>query len=143
MQGNIVKEEPGKFKNSTWDDFYSYGVMYMSIIERSSVRKEVFTPVIIYNMCATAIEKLIMGVLILHGTLPFCHTLSGMAEFSKSIIGLDETLVNDMNIMDSMQMICLEESFSSKEPDLEDVPFFIDVMKRVYNKTELHLKSGV
>lgn len=139
--GEVIKNDSVKYKNSTWDDFYSYGVMYKSIVERSFKRKEVFTPVIIYNMSATAIEKLIMGVSILNGTLPFCHTLSGLAEFSKNTLRFDEQLVNDMNIMDSMQMICSEDDISSKVPGIEDVPFFVDVMKRIYQKTELYLKS--
>ncbi len=131
-----------KTENPTWNEFYSEGILYMRTAEKSIRRAEIFTPVIIYNVTAIAIEKLLMGACLSGGHLPFCHTLSGMADYAKSIIGLDENLVNDMNIMDSMQMICLEESFSSKEPDLEDVPFFIDVMKRVYFKTEQHLKTG-
>lgn len=141
MNVGVETNDSKKYKNSTWDDFYSYGVMYMSIVEKSAARRDHFTPVLIYNMSAIAIEKLIMGVLIQNGTLPFCHTLSGMAEFSKNIIGFDEGLVNDMNVMDSMQMICSEDDISSKIPEIEDVPFFINVMKRIYQQTELYLKS--
>lgn len=132
-----------KTENPSWNEFYSQGILYMRTAEKSVRRTEIFTPVIIYNVTAIAIEKLLMGACLSGGQMPFCHTLSGMADYAKNIIGLDEQLVNDMNVMDGMQMICLEESFSSKEPEIEDVPFFIDVMKRVYNQTELHLKSGV
>lgn len=129
-----------KYKNSTWNDFYIHGVQYMIAVEKSVRQSGLFTPVIIYNMSAMAIEKLLMGVLILHGDLPYTHTLSGMADFAKNIVGLDEKLVEDMNIMDSMQMICSEDDKSLKEPGAEDIPFFIDVMKRVFLKTESFLK---
>jgi len=129
-------------QNSSWNDFYKQGIQYMRTTERSVMRGDIFTPVIMYNMSAIAIEKLIMGACMFEGKLPFCHTLSGMADFSREILGLDEQLVSDMNLMDDMQMICSEDDVSLKEPDIGDVPFFIDVMKRIFAKTESHIKSG-
>ena len=131
-----------KYKNSTWDEFYSHGIQYMKTVEKSGERKDLFTPVIIYNMSALAIEKLLMGVLILHGDLPYSHTLGGMADFAKNILGLDDKLVNDMSIMGEMQMICSEDDISFRDPKSEDIPFFIDVMKRIYTQTELFLNPG-
>jgi hypothetical protein len=113
----------------------------MKTVEKSAEGKNIFTPVIIYNMSAMAIEKLLMGVLILHGDLPYSHTLGGMADFAKNIVGLDDKLVNDMSIMGEMQMICSEDKISFKEPASEDISFFIDVMKRIHNHTESFINS--
>lgn len=130
-------------ENPTWNEFYSQGISYMQTAEKSIYRPKIFTPVIIYNISSIAIEKLLMGACLFGRMMPYSHTLSGMADFAKDVVGLDEKLVDDMNTMDGMQLICLEEYLLLKEPAVEDVPFFIDVMKRVYNKTEMHLKSGV
>jgi hypothetical protein len=130
-------------KNSSWVDFYNQGIQYMRATEKSVSRKEIFTPVIIYNMSSIAIEKLIMGACMFDGTLPFCHTLSGMAEFSKNILALDEQLIYDMNIMDKMQMICSADDIFCADPDYGDADFFIDVMRRIYVKTEHFIKSGI
>ena len=131
-----------KKSDSSWTDFYNQGVQYMVTAEKSVRHPDKFTPLIIYNLTAIAIEKLIMGVCTLHGTLPFCHTLSGMAGFVKDIIGLDEGLMSDMNLMDRMQQICSKDELFCEDPDVSDVPFFIDVMRRIFNRTELYLKSG-
>lgn len=131
-----------KYKNSTWNDFYDYGIQYMITAEKSVNHTDVFTPVIIYNISAIAIEKMIMGACMYYGELPPCHTLSGMADFAKNIIGLDEKLIDDMNRMDRMQMICSGDDLNSGEHFREDIPFCIDVMKRIFIKTELYLKSG-
>lgn len=127
--------------NKSWAEFYDQGIQYMHTAERSVIRPEKFSPLIIYNLAAIAIEKLIMGVCARHGSLPFCHTLSGMAGFVGNIIELDEKLVNDMNRMDMMQQICSEEELFCENPDRADVPFFIDVMKRVFIKTEIYMDS--
>jgi len=129
-------------KNRSWTEFYDYGTQYMHTVEKSVRNKDVFTPVIVYNMSAIAIEKLIMGACLYHGKIPYCHTLSGMADFAGGIMGFDDKLVEDLCLMDSMQMICSEDDKSSRKPADSDVPFFIDVMKRVFVKTELFLESG-
>lgn len=131
-----------KLKNSSWNDFYIQGIQYMHAAEKSIVRGDVFTPVIIYNISAIAIEKLIMGACMSAGELPLCHSLSGMADFAKNVIGLDQQLVDDMNLMDKMQMLCSADDISVKDPEIEDIPFFIDVMKRIFEKTELHIRAG-
>ncbi len=131
-----------KSSNTSWNDFYSQGIQYMKTAERSVIHPEKFTSVVIYNLTAIAIEKLIMGVCILHGTLPYCHTLSGMAGFAENIIGLDKKLVEDMNLMDRMQQICSEDELYCADPDAEDVEFFINVMKRIFVKTELYLNPA-
>jgi hypothetical protein len=113
----------------------------MKTVVKSSEGNNIFTPVIIYNMSAMAIEKLLMGVLVLHGDLPYSHTLGGMAEFAKDIVGLDDKLVDDMNIMGEMQMICSEDGILFKEPESKDISFFIDVMKRIHTQTESFINS--
>lgn len=128
--------------NRSWAEFYDQGVQYMHTAERSVIHPEKFTPLIIYNLAAIAIEKLIMGVCLRHGTLPFCHTLAGMADFVQSVITMDEKLFNDMKLMDTMQQICSEDQLFCDDPAREDVPFFIDVMKRIFIQTELYLNSG-
>lgn len=138
----ISKEGVMTYRNTTWDDFYYQGIQYMRTVEKSLVRQDIFTPVIIYNISSMAIEKILMGVFILHGELPFCHTLSGMAGSAKNIIGLDDQLIDDMTRMAGMQSICSVDDDCSSVPGCDDVPFFIDVMKRVFVKTELYLKSG-
>jgi len=128
--------------NGSWYEFYFQGRQYMKTAENGLTRSEVFTPVVIYNIASMAIEKMIMAVSILHGELPACHTLAGMARSAGNIMGFDDRLIEDMVTMDSMQMICTADEVCCTGPGIEDVAFFIDVMRRVYTKTEIYLKSG-
>jgi len=129
-------------QNSLPGDFYSCGIQYMNTTERSIMRRDKFNPVTIYNMSAIAIEKLIMGACITEGKLPFCQSLTSIAEYSKNVIGLDEKLVEDIKLMDSMQILYSEDDLTFRKPVKEDIIFFVDVMKRIFKKTEIFINCS-
>jgi hypothetical protein len=138
----ITGEERAMTKENAdvpWLDFCRHGMQYRNTAERSLKRSAIFKPDIIYNLAAMAIEKILMAAFTVHGNLPYSHTLSEMAAAAKDILALDENLVSDMEQMDRMQMICHEESAFYEEMKEADIPFFIDVMNRVFDKAEAYI----
>ncbi len=125
-----------------WVEFFTQGMQYRNTAEGSLKRPEIFKPDIIYNVAAMAIEKILMAVFSKHGQLPYSNTLSAMAGEAKEILAFDETLVSDMERMDRMQMICHEESIFCEDMKVTDVPFFLDVMKRVFDKSEAYINQA-
>lgn len=125
-----------------WAEFFTQGMQYRSTAEKSLKRPEIFKPDIIYNVAAMAIEKILLAVFSKHGQLPYSNTLSAMAAEAKEILAFDETLVSDMERMDRMQMICHEESVFCEDMKVTDVPFFLDVMKRVFDKSEAYINQA-
>ncbi len=128
-------------RNSSWNDFYSQGIQYMAAVERSVSNGDFFTPVLVYNITAIAIEKLIIGACMFSGNIPYSHTLSEMAGFAKNIINLDDTLADDLNTMDRLQMICSFDESVKINIEKDNIPFFLDVMKRIFEKTESYISS--
>jgi len=141
MSEKIAKDQIKKEDciDALWLDYFIQGLQYKNTAERSLKRPEVFKPDIIYNLAAMAIEKILMAAFIIHGNLPYSHTLSVMGSAAKNMLALDEALIFDMDRMDNMQMICLEETVSYGEMKYDDVPFFLDVMRRVFDKAEAYI----
>lgn len=129
--------------DAPWMDYFRQGIQYRNAAEGSLKRPEIFKPDIIYNLAAMAIEKILMAAFIINGNLPYSHTLSAMGSAAKGILTLDDKLLLDMDRMDSMQMICHTETASYEEMKYDDVPFFLDVMRRIFDKAEAYITRKV
>lgn len=129
-------------RDTGWYKYYREGVGYMTAAENSLNRPGVFTPVIVYNVASMAIEKLCIAAAMYSGRMPVCSTLAGMAEFAGINDESDEMLYSDLVRMDSMQDICSMDEARTADPGADDVPFFIDVVRRVFMKTEILFKPG-
>lgn len=129
-------------ENATWMSFFSDGIGFMKTAEGALSRPEIFTPVIVYNISAMAIEKLFMAVLSREGVMPASNTLHDMALLAKSYIDIDAALENDLARMDRMQMICSFDDDRSQSFGEKDSSFFIDVMKRVNSEVIKVIHGG-
>ena len=85
--------------------------------------KKVFTPVILYNVIAMAIEKFVMAALMSHGALPYNHTMTDLVE------AMDETFPNALArlkdgllMMDEYQDICDLDGFKITPPKRHEIP---------------------
>lgn len=85
--------------------------------------KQSFTPEILYNIVAMAIEKYVMAALMKHGELPYNHTMGDLVAameevFPEAIIELKDGLLN----LDRYQEICDVESFNIIPPGAHEIP---------------------
>ena len=91
-----------------WPRYQQEGEQFLHLAEQAHRRhKKAFTPTILYNLVAMAIEKLVMAALMRCGQLPDNHTLHDLVAalerwLPDSVRGLAEPLCQ----LDSFQDIC-------------------------------------
>lgn len=111
------------FPNSItdWRLYLRDGEQYLATAEGAAVRRrEVFTPEILYNLTAMAIEKLIMGFLMSRGDLAENHTMGDLLVAIKRHLALPQSLVDGLTYLDSFQEICDLDTYSRRAPTEEE-----------------------
>jgi hypothetical protein len=114
-----------------WMDFMTEGRGFHRTAAGAVKRPAVFTPGIVQNLCAMAIEKYFMAVFMLHGKLPANHTMQDMLVEGRALLGIPEELERKLLRMDELQQICSIEHFKIIEPGLEEVGDFLEALKAV------------
>ena len=72
-----IKREP----ITGWQEFLEEGNQFLATAVNAHAKsKKAFTPEILYNLVAMAIEKLIMALLMKSGNLPYNHTMHDLVE---------------------------------------------------------------
>jgi hypothetical protein len=125
--------------NEIWEQFYREGLDYLKTALNASNRPKVFTPVILYNISAMAIEKLFMGFLLYHKRLPENHTLEDLANEVTKVMPLSRKLKEKLLIMDSFQDICSIDQCGRKTLKEKDVRLFLSTALEVKIFTEKQL----
>lgn len=116
-----------------WEDFLKEGDAYLSTAFGAHAKKRrIFTPEILYNIIAMAIEKFSMAALMYHGALPYNHTMADLVQsldevFGKSLGDIGKALLN----FDKYQEICDIDAFKIVPPDSEDIPWMLDVAREM------------
>jgi len=106
-----------------WAEFMEEGDAYLKTARGGQNRPGIFTPEILYNVLAMAIEKHIMAALIYKGTLADNHTFTDMIHSAKEICPLDDAIVAKLIELESYQEICpVFEGYNRKEFPRDDVP---------------------
>ena len=106
-----------------WEQYRLEGQQYLNLADAAFTRKKAaFTPIILYNIFAMAIEKLVMGALMEVGRLPFNHTMYDLVEamelwLPEKIVGLGERL----RALDRYQEICDLENTRIIEPTVKEL----------------------
>ena len=95
-------------------------------------RREIFTPEILYNIIAMAIEKFVMAALMREGTMPYNHTMRDLVEameeiFPETIAEIKEGLLN----LDKYQDICDPYDFAIIQPERNEIPFMLKLAYRL------------
>jgi len=117
------------------EDYRKYvreGEQYLrTAVTAAARRKDVFTPEILYNLTAIAIEKFLMGFLMYHGTLADNHTMQDLSNAVEAIAGRQETLAGQLRYLDSFQEICDMDTYNRKAPEPGDIPKILGIGKDV------------
>ena len=118
-----------------WQDFMHDGKGFLkTAVTAHGKRKHAFTPVILYNLIAMAIEKFVMAALMRYGALPYNHTMKDLVEamdetFPGSINDIRESLLQ----FDEFQDICDLEGFSITPPEMEEIPAMLVLAGKMQN----------
>lgn len=116
-----------------WEDFLKDGEGFLrTAIGAHEKQRKVFTPEILYNIIAMAIEKFVMAALMRHGALPYNHTMKDLVEamdetFPAAIDDLREGLLK----MDQYQDICDLEGFSIIPPEMEEIQGMLEIARKL------------
>lgn len=106
-----------------WRQYIREGEQYLRCaVNAAEKRPGVFTPVILYNLIAMAIEKFLMGFLMHHGALAENHTMIDILRSVEKIIGPQRQMAEDFRYLDSFQEICDIDAYNRREPTMDEIP---------------------
>jgi hypothetical protein len=115
-----------------WQTFIDDGDRYLTAAAGGLKRRpEVFTPEILYNLVAMAIEKHAMGYLMHHHRMPDNHTLRDLMDALKELGGLDDRLYGRVVEMERFQEICSVFEYHRDIPDARDAAEFLEIGDQV------------
>jgi HEPN domain-containing protein len=107
---------------SDWREFIEDGEKYLrTAIHAAKKRREVFTPEILYNLTAMAIEKYLMGFLMYHGDMADNHTMRDLIESVERHVNMQPDLAESLLYLDSFQEICDLETYNRRAPSIEEI----------------------
>ena len=118
---------------SGWQDFLQEGEAFLKTgVNAYAQQRAAFTPEILYNIIAMAIEKLVMAALMKQGSLPYNHTMADLVEaMEETFPGALADLKKELLHLDSFQEICALDSYNITPPDREEIPAMLNVAQRV------------
>ena len=116
-----------------WEDFLKDGEGFLRTAAGAyKKQKKVFTPEILYNIIAMAIEKFVMAALMRHGALPYNHTMKDLVEamdetFPAAIDDLRDGLLK----MDQYQEICDLDGFRIIPPEMKEIKGMLEMAQKL------------
>ncbi len=118
--------------NEKWSEFVREGDAYLKAARGGQKRSGVFTPEILYNLLAMAIEKHIMAALIFKGTLADNHTFSDLINSARLFCPIDEAIATKLIEFESYQELCpIFEGYNRKEFPADKVAEMIHAAEEV------------
>lgn len=100
-----------------WRNYFHDGEKFLRTATAGQAgRPEIFTPEILYNVIAMAIEKFIMGFLMYHGDLADNHTMADLVRSMERHLALPPALARELRRLDSFQEICDQDSYNITPP---------------------------
>jgi len=117
-----------------WREYISDGGKFLhTAVNAAEKRPEVFTPEILYNLTAMAIEKFCMGYLMYHGDLADNHTMADLAEAVERHAGPQPELTKKLLFLDSFQEICDLSTYKRRPPNKEEIVQILAIGQEVNN----------
>ncbi|HIJ79789.1 MAG: hypothetical protein OEY01_13825 [Desulfobulbaceae bacterium] len=122
---------------SDWQVFLEQGNQFLATASKAFARqREVFTPEILYNLVAMAIEKLIMALLMKSGNLPYNHTMHDLVESMEEFLpGRLAGLGGELKGLDAFQEICEVDNFTIRVPAAAEVAGMLALARKVQELT--------
>ena len=116
-----------------WPEFLKDGNAYLRTAQGAYKKgNRIFTPEILYNIIAMAIEKFVMAALMSRGTMPYNHTMADLVEAMETIF---PHAINDIREgllkLDSYQDICDPYEFTIVEPENDEIPEMLNLAQRL------------
>ncbi len=123
-----------------WQTYRRDGGQFLHAAE-AAVRKGVvsFTPEVLYNLVAMAIEKLIMAFLMKNGDLAENHTMTDLLDALERHVGRHPQLTEDFAFLASFQDICELESYRRIDPTPAEIDRIIAIGLEVQGLLAPHL----
>ncbi|MCI5148762.1 MAG: hypothetical protein D3916_05120 [Candidatus Electrothrix sp. MAN1_4] len=117
-----------------WEEFLSDGQAYLNTATVAYAKKnKVFTPEILYNLIAMALEKFVMAALMQRGTMPYNHTMADLVEAMENTFpGKMEGLSQGLLDMDKYQEICDLDGFKITPPEMEQIPGMLELAEELH-----------
>ena len=99
-----------------WEDFLHEGEAYLKTAGGAQAKgRQAFTPEILYNIIAMAIEKFVMAALMKYGALPYNHTMGDLVEaMEETFPGALGEIKDKLLALDRYQEICDVDAFMMK-----------------------------
>jgi len=129
--------------SESWVEFYHEGLAFSRTARGALSRPRVFTPEILQNIVAMAIEKYFMAICLKRGQLPDNHTMMDLLDAMKGKIVIPEETQKTLLYMDELQQICSVELFHIEKPNPEDVSRFMDALTVVSTLTQRELADEI
>jgi len=105
-----------------WREYRRDGEQFLrTAINAHQRRNPRFTPEIIYNLVAMAMEKLIMAFLMQRGGLADNHTMIDLLAALERHLGPLPDLAASFAYLDAFQQICALETYSCRTPTAADL----------------------
>jgi len=133
-RGNIISID-------NWQEYRRAGEQFLSTAT-GAFRKgnSRFTPEILYNLVAMAIEKLIMAFLMKRGDLAENHTMGDLLRALEKHVGKHPELTEHFTFLDSFQEICEIETYKVQVPTLEETAAIVAIGEDVRRLLAPHLE---
>lgn len=116
-----------------WQEFYRDGHAFLEAARGGHDRRqEVFTPDILYNLVAMAVEKFIMAALMSQGAMPYNHTMADLVHaMDRTFPGKMKNLREGLLSLDQYQQICDLDGYTIQPPEMDEIPRMIDLADEV------------
>lgn len=115
-----------------WRAFYDDGRKYLRSAEGGRNRGKVFTPTIIFNLAAMAIEKLAMALLLEAGDIADNHTMHDLVISLSRLPELDLDLLEAIDDLSRFEDLCPITSPKHTAVAGQDIPAIITVAQRLH-----------
>ncbi|MDR2116521.1 MAG: hypothetical protein LBP87_09080 [Planctomycetaceae bacterium] len=125
-----------------WQTFLLEGRGFHKTVRGSRKRPNIFTPTIVQNIAAMAIEKYFMAIFFKRRILPLNHTMTDLISTAQMFLSLEPELVKTLYYMDHLQQICSFDHFKIITPSDSDIPRFIRAVDDVAEIAEQELSAN-
>ena len=116
-----------------WQEFLSDGNAFLKTATAAYYqRKKTFTPEILYNIIAMAIEKFVMAAVMHSGDMPENHTMADLLRGLQKVYPDDSMqFERDLLQFDQYQEICDLDAFKIAPPCMQEIPAMLDLAHRL------------
>ena len=116
-----------------WEEYFRHGEGFLNTAAQALHKSvQAFTPEILYNLIAMAIEKFVMAALMRHGELPCNHTMADLVAVMEQVFpGKMGEIGEGLLKMDQYQDICSLDGFKISPPMMEEIPAMLELAERL------------